>query len=579
MSSPASLLATLAMACLCGCAGAAWEPIEGAPSDPPPPVPGRAPTAALSDDSFAATRERLVDQWLALTPSWGREAGLHRYDGKIADYRPKGIARYRRWLAAAQSALEAFDPAKLATEEALDLAVLQSKLALERFVIDEMANPETQPLFYTELFDVSGYLVFDYAPIEWRVRSLVSHEKAALRQVDHLLANLRPTLSRPIVETAIGVYEGYRDYLRVDVPRAVAEVADPQLRARFEESNSALAKRADDVVVALREQFLPRADNTSHVLGPKRFLAFVAAQEGMQVDLDDFERMADADLERNKRAYLDLSSRIRLTRPRADQLLSAARDMVSSSRAFVVDEQLVSIPSDELCAVRETPPFMRWNAAFLNMPGPFDRAKQAYYYITPPNPAWPEDKQRDYVFPQGVLRATTVHEVWPGHFLQGLWQRRAPTRVQRLVDSYSFTEGWAHYVEQMMIDEGFGASDPQSRLGQLSDALLRNCRFVVSIGVHAHGMSLDEAAKRFREDCMQDAASAEQQAVRAAFDPGYFAYTLGKLQILELREELKRELGPRFDLRLFHDALLSHGAPPLALIRERVAETVRAGVR
>jgi uncharacterized protein (DUF885 family) len=145
-----------------------------------------------------------------------------------------------------------------------------------------------------------------------------------------------------------------------------------------------------------------------------------------------------------------------------------------------------------------------------------------------------------------------------------------------MVSSYSFTEGWAHYTEQMMVDQGFGADDPQARLGQLSDALLRNCRFVVSIGIHAEGMSIEEATKRFQEDCFQDAAGAREQAVRGAFDPGYFAYTLGKLQILELRAELENELGPKFDLRAFHDAVLGHGAPPLALIKGRIRADVRA---
>jgi uncharacterized protein (DUF885 family) len=220
---------------------------------------------------------------------------------------------------------------------------------------------------------------------------------------------------------------------------------------------------------------------------------------------------------------------------------------------------------------------MRWNSAFLNMPGPFDSAKQAFYYITLPDPSWPEKEQREYIPAKGTLMATTVHEVWPGHFLHGLWIRRAPTRVQKMVDAYSFTEGWAHYSEQLMVEQGFGAGDPQNQLGQLSDALLRNCRFVVSIGIHAEGMTLERAAERFEKDCYQDKATARQQAVRGTFDPGYFAYTLGKLQILQLRGELQQELGDRFVLQRFHDALLSHGAPPVALIADRVKRDLGAG--
>ena len=170
----------------------------------------------------------------------------------------------------------------------------------------------------------------------------------------------------------------------------------------------------------------------------------------------------------------------------------------------------------------------------------------------------------------GILLATTVHETFPGHFLQGQWVRRAPTRAQKIFGSYSFIEGWAHYTEELMVEQGFGAEEPQNRLGQLSDALLRNCRFVVSLGVHTAGMTLAQAEERFIKDCFQDKATAREQARRATFDPGYFAYTLGKIQILDLREEAKKKLGTKFSLQAFHDALLAHGSPPVPLVKERV---------
>ncbi|MEM9692214.1 MAG: DUF885 family protein, partial [Myxococcota bacterium] len=216
----------------------------------------------------------------------------------------------------------------------------------------------------------------------------------------------------------------------------------------------------------------------------------------------------------------------------------------------------------------------RWNAAFLNMTGPFDETVKGFYYITLPDPSWPRQEQLDYIMPLGTLMATTIHESYPGHFLHGLWQRQAKSRAQKMIDAYSFTEGWAHYIEQLMVEEGFTASDPEKQLGQLSDALLRNCRFLVSIGVHAENMSLQKAAETFEKSCFQDKATARNQAARATFDPGYFAYTFGKIQILELRERLKRDLGERFELRAFHDALLSYGAPPVALIADRVIATL-----
>jgi len=244
---------------------------------------------------------------------------------------------------------------------------------------------------------------------------------------------------------------------------------------------------------------------------------------------------------------------------------------MDSSREFILKKDLVTLPTSDKAVIKETPPFMRWNSAFLNPPGPFEKnATTAFYYITMPDPTWSKKDQEGYIMQKGILLSTTVHEVYPGHFLQGQWERRAPTTVQATFGSYSFIEGWAHYIEQMMIEEGFGAEDTQNHLGQLSDALLRNCRYVVSLGIHTEGMTLDQAAKRFQTDCFQDKATAREQAARGTFDPGYFAYTLGKIQILELREEVKKKLGDRFSLKKFHDALLSHGSPALPLIRDRV---------
>ncbi len=540
---------------------------------PPKPAGG----VGSDGESFAGVRDALVDAWLEQAPAWGRQVGLHQYDGKIADYSPAGIARHIAWLETARAKLSTFADAKLSADEALDRAVLLGKITLDHFNLSERKLHRSNPRHFGELFNVSAYIDFDYAPLAQRALALVEHEEAALGQVEHIFANLEPTLSKPVVETAIKSFKGYAEYLRGDVKKLLSgKLTDPQQAARFLRSNEALAKAAAAAASRLEKEYLPRADMSSHVLGRERYLRFVAAQEGRPIDLAAFKRMADEDLARNKAAYQQLKAKVNITRPTADKLLSEATRLVQSSRAFVIEKKLVTIPSSDQAVLKETPPYMRWNAAFLNMPGAFDSAKQGYYYITLPDPSWPEKEQTEYIFPYGTLMATTVHEVYPGHFLHGLFIRLAPTRVQKMVDSYSFTEGWAHYTEQLMVEQGYLSEDPQNHLGQLSDALLRNCRFVVSIGVHAEGMTLEQAAKRFVDDCFQDQATAREQAARATFDPGFFAYTVGKLQILELRREAKQKLGARFDLRAFHDALLSHGAPPVALIRERVLRDLGA---
>jgi uncharacterized protein (DUF885 family) len=241
-----------------------------------------------------------------------------------------------------------------------------------------------------------------------------------------------------------------------------------------------------------------------------------------------------------------------------------------------VSHGVVTLATEDAATVRETPAYERWNSASIEMSGPFEKAKSAYYQLTLPPREWPAKERQAYVGTLGNLLGTTIHEVYPGHFVQGRWAERAPSRVQKAFGNYAFVEGWAHYSEQMMIDEGFGKDDPANRLAMLGGALLRNCRFAASVGIHTRGMTVEQAEKRFVEDCHQARSEAHEQAVRGTFDPGYFAYTLGKLQIMALREEARKAMGERFTLERFHDALLAHGAPPLALIHDRVLRDLTA---
>jgi uncharacterized protein (DUF885 family) len=547
------------------------------PPEPPPapvtvpPPPGAGGGASAPDPRKAsALFDRILDAWLEDEPAMGRMLGLHAYDGRVADTSAAAVQKRIQRLESARKELGALDRAALTPDEALDQAILLNAIDVALFELVDVASWQTRPAFYKEMFEVDSYVNRNYAPIEERARRLLDHERAGLARAGNALANLKSPMSRPVVETAIKIYRGYAEYLRGDVVKIMGGVGDAAFKADFAKTNEALAKKAEEIATHLDKVEKPKGDE-SHVLGPEKFSKLLRAQEGLEIGLDEFRKMGEDNLLANKKAYVELRPKVKtIARPKATELLAEATRLTESSRRFVLDRKIATIPSDDRAEVRETPPYMRWNSAFLDMPGPFDTAKESFYYITMPDPTWPAKEQAAYVMDHGTLLSTTVHEVYPGHFLQGLWIKRAPTRVQKALASYSFAEGWAHYIEQMMIEEGFGADNPQNHLGQLSDALLRNCRMVVSVGVHAQKMTLAQAEKRFSEDCFQDKATAREQAVRATFDPGYFAYTLGKIQILQLREEAKKRMGARFTLQRFHDALLAHGSPPLPLVRDRV---------
>jgi uncharacterized protein (DUF885 family) len=542
----------------------------GGPPSAAAPLPAHAATTA------ELTPEAIARRLLSLAPNAARSAGLHEYDGRIADYAAAGVEKRIASLGELEREVAALAERASDPDTLLDLNLLRQMLAQALFELTEMESWRTNPTYYSELFSVDEYIVRDYAPKEARARAMLAHLERAKQQVQNVAANLRSPLSEPVAKTAIDIYKGYATYLRGDVQSFLDGVADAAVKVEAKALALALAGEADALATRLQTEELPRADQ-SHVLGRERFEHLLLAQEALTTPIEELEAMAEQDLARNKAAYEALARTVPVSRPKASQLLAEVRRAVDGARGFVIDHHIVTLPSEPHVEVKETPPFMRWNAAFLSAGGVFDAPDlPAYFYVTLPDPSWPEKEQAEYVLSRGEIVSTSTHEVFPGHYLHSLWLRNAPTFVQKVSWSYSFGEGWAHYAEQMMIDEGFEADQPEARLGQLSDALLRDCRFVASIGIHVRGMSVERAQRRFVEDCKQDEANARQQAVRGTFDPGYFAYTLGKLQILALREEARQKLGERFELHKFHDALLAHGAPPVPLIRDRVLEELGA---
>ena len=569
-----SLLGLLGAVVTCSACGE-WMPPQPPPVAAIPAYPEattrRQPGDKPEVSAFAALRDGILDQWLADEPALGRSLGLHPFDARIGDYSAAGIQARIGRIKKHRAQLAAVDKRGLSADDALDHALMASRADLVLFQLEDLEEWRRRPVWYDELFSVNQYLDRDYAPILERAERLLKHEEAALAQVPHVRKNLMSPLSKPVVETAVKIYKGYAEYLRNDVVKQLRGVGTPAFQERLARVNEALAAEATRFAEHLARVELKKGDD-SHVLGPERYRKLLKAQEGLELPLAELKKMGEENLALNKKAYEDLvKKKVKQTRPREADLFAEAGRITEAARKFILDKQLVTIPTQEKAVVKETPPFMRWNAAFLDAAGPFEQKPlQASYYLTRPDPTWPKKEQAEYIPLLGILLSTTIHEVYPGHFLQGQWVKHAPTRAQKILGSYSFIEGWAHYGEQMMIEEGFGAEDLQNRLGQLADALLRNCRVVVSLGVHAEGMTLAQAEKRFIQDCHQDRATAREQAVRATFDPGYFAYTLGKMQILALRDEAKKKLGPRFSLRRFHDALLSHGSPPVPLLRERV---------
>lgn len=535
--------------------------------------------------------------YLAAHPLQGTALGLHEYDGKISDYSRLALDAELSRLRRFDDRLAKFDPAKLSQRQSIDLRILQATVKRELFEMQDMSVFERNPMVYARAGDVNVYIKRNFAPLEDRVRSLVAIESQIPNILIAARTNLDEKLPKPFVELAIQIARGSADFLKKDLAAAVSGLKDEQLHVAFQAANRKAANALNDYAAWLEREKLPKA-TLDFALGEEKFGRFLAQTElvdlppqkvldiGMTQLKAEQEAFADAakKIDPNKPA-IEVFKQIQSEHPASDKLIPDIAKDLDELRKYVVSRKLVGIPSEIRAKVKETPQYLRATSfASMDTPGPFERrATEAYYYVTPTEEDWPEKEKQEWLtaFNYYTSDVVSIHEVYPGHYVQDLHLTASPaSKVEKIFGSYSFIEGWAHYCEKMMIDEGFRSPSNSSpseddvrraakyRMAQADEALLRLCRLCVSIKVHTQNMSIDEATRFFQDNCYYEPKPARQEAMRATFDPGYLNYTLGKLQILKLRDDYKAQQGDDFSLQKFHNELLSHGMPPIRLLRE-----------
>lgn len=544
-------------------------------SSPRHATPVAAPTA---DARLAVTIDGFLDNHFAFRPSFAVELGLHAFDGKVPDRSRAAIEREIARLREAKQAFLSYDPATLSRRGRLEREIVLAEIAKELFELDTRRRPFRDPFFYLFKFSLNAYIARDYAPAAERAAAMLRACEAAPAYYQQASANLEDKLPRVWLQVGAMIAGGTIQFLEGDAKRAFAALPDTALRDQLDGCLSRLAKELGGFAAALKAK-LPAATDDFR-LGADQLLALLREVEGLELDLATLQRVAQADLERNTKAITEAAAKIDPARPVAavisevsddkpatDGVIAEATDQLARLRRFVDDKAIVSLPRPDPIEVRESPPFMRGNFAAFGGVGPFERAPLAsYYYLAPPDPAWPADQQRGYLMSRPDLLFTSAHEVMPGHFVQGMHQRASGSRVVPAFETYTASEGWAHYVEEMMWDQGLGDGDPRAHIGMLKNALLRNVRFVVALGYHAGTMTIEEATKLFVDRAFADPKTANQQALRGTVDPMFLGYTLGKLVIMELRSDWQRA-NPGKSLREFHDELLSYGEAPLATTR------------
>ena len=522
-------------------------------------------------EPWSVTSERVLGHLYAISPSNAVSLGLHDYDGKLPEMSPSAIAADLAQLAEDRRALEAYSPATPLEREERDTLLVGVRGAA--FNLGDFDVRHTNPMDAANDFNLDAFILRDYAPAETRAAAIVKLCSAATPHLQESASGMKLPIPKPWVETAIMMYKGLADFADHDV-RAAFPAPPPDLGPALDACKAAFLAHA-----AWLEQQLPHATD-AYALGTHKFLEMLEETQGIKIDLKTLDQIAHADLDRNtkaieeaaraidpKKSTAEVVAQVLSDRPPPADVLALAETQATELRAFLIDHHIVSVPGTDVAIVKETPPFARWNAASLSGVGPFEtKSLPSYYYISPPDPTWTPEVQAAYVPSKMTLLFTTIHEVYPGHFVHSLHVNRIHSRVEQALWSYTTGEGWAHYTEEMMYDAGAGGHTPQAHVGQLTEALLRNVRFVVAIGEHTAGLSEPDAEQLFAKHAFLDPGNAKQQAIRGTFDPMYLAYTVGKLAIMKMRRDWQAK-HPNGTPQEFHDAFLAHGGAPLPVIR------------
>ena len=550
---------------------------------------------AHSSSPLESLTQKLIREHWDFYPTAGSRIGLHEYDGRLPDLSPGSLRRRVATLRDGLEQLRAIDLGSIGKEEKLGYQMLELFLQRELFTFNEMRPLENNPMRQTGFLNVGGYIRRDYAPIVDRVRSA----SQALAQVPDFLAVLDAALEqevgRPVLEMSIESYSGMARFYREDLPKALASFSDAELDkatvSQFDKAREMAARAVDRFVSAMESRMAKSTGDFA--IGSRLYSSMLATGEGVNLPLSQITAVGqanlDANLERAEELARQLSStpgkvsvpeivaQISSRHPSAETLIPATRDMLEDLRQAVIDLDIVSVPSEDRCFVTETPTYMRYAFAAMDSAGALEtRATESFYYVTPVEPHWTPAQQEEWLrnFNYDTLRIVSIHEVFPGHFVHHLHNRYGATLplVHRAATSYAFTEGWAHYTEQMMMETEYAKDEPALQLTQVLEALVRNCRYMCSIWMHTQDMSVEDATKFFMDNAYMGELPARREALRGTFDPGYLNYTLGKLMILKLAQDWRHEQGAdgNTSMKRFHDRLLSYGAPPLPLVREQM---------
>jgi uncharacterized protein (DUF885 family) len=577
------LAAVLAALCACSIPPKANEPKAGATTQ--------------QSAAFVRFVDAYFDAANAWNPTNAVSNGFHEYDGRIED-RSAAAHEARIALLKTQSEeLAALRRQALAPEEAIDAELIESAIQSELLSAETLAEWKSNPMRYAGLPGgaVDVLMKRNFAPPPERLKSMV----ARMKGIPALMAAMKANVENPpkeFTDIAVLMANGSISFFKNAVAQWAKGAAggDTALWQDFQVANATAVKALEDGAGWLRKDLLPRSKG-KYAIGSEMYAKALLYDEMIDLPLDRVLAIGEANLAKDYQAFVATAKEIDAKKPPMEvmrgitnehpseaTLLRDAKDTIEATRQFLADHKIVTVPSEVRPTVTETPPFARDGSfASMDTPGAYEtKATEAFYYVTPPETDWPQKRKEEHLrlYNPPVMKMITVHEAYPGHYLQFLFAKQFPTKTRKLMFCGSNVEGWAHYAEQMMVEEGFGEKSPQIRLAQLKEALIRDCRYVAGIKLHTAGWTVEQATKLFMEKAFEEREVAFQEARRGAYNPTYLYYTLGKLMIYKLRADYQREQGAAYSMQKFHDEFVRQGGVPLKIVRKLMLKDGSGGV-
>jgi uncharacterized protein (DUF885 family) len=542
----------------------------------------RAGPAEAQQGNWDGFVNNFIEASFKANPGFAVSSGRHEYDGQVSDLSEAGITAEVDRLKKAIVDAQAYGDDKLDDHQRYQRDYLIAVAKGQLFWIDPEGADQlhNNPAAYLGAFDPSVYVTVPYASKEQRLKSYIKFLQNIPTTAERMRANIKAPMATSFVDYGKSAFGGFVEYYPGDGMAAWKGVGSAQDQQALKTATDNAVKAMKDTVAWVESQ--RAGSKPSFMLGKAKFQRMLADTELVTTPIEQLEQIGRADLAANQKLLGEACSRyaagqtieacmakMSANKPEGGAV-AGARAQLAGLKQFIIDHDIVTIPGPEEAKVEEAPPYNRQNFAYINIPGPYEKGLPSVYYIAPADPSWPKAEQDAFVPGQADLLFTSVHEVWPGHFLNFLHANRSKDMFGRVFVGYAFAEGWAHYTEEMMRVQGVGGGTDETLIGQLSNALLRDCRFLSAIGMHTGSMTQAQSYDLFQKQCYQDAGNARQQAARGTYDPAYLNYTMGKLMIRKLRDDWASSRGGQKAWKAFHDQFLSYGGPPIPLVRQQM---------